>query len=137
MAAALDRPVVGIYGSSSPKYTPPLQDDDKRALIYENLSCSPCFKRECPLEHMNCLNNISVEHVKDSILRLVNNFLHINSATSSKLTLICSLSSDVSPNDNFFSDSFIVSHLSKVKMFWNDKKPLFFYSKLQQHEGDQ
>ena len=71
MAAALDRPVVGIYGSSSPKYTPPLQDDDKRALIYENLSCSPCFKRECPLEHMNCLNNISVEHVKDSILRLV------------------------------------------------------------------
>lgn len=71
IAAALDKPVVGIYGSSSPEYTPPLQDEDKRALIYENLSCSPCFKRECPLEHMNCMNNISVEHVKDSILRLI------------------------------------------------------------------
>ena len=71
VAAALDRPVVGIYGSSSPEYTPPLIDNDKKIIIYQNLSCSPCFKRTCPLEHMNCLNNISVDYVKESITSLI------------------------------------------------------------------
>ena len=71
VAAALDRPVVGIYGSSSPEYTPPLIENDKKVIIYENLSCSPCFKRICPLQHTNCLNNISVDSVKESISGLV------------------------------------------------------------------
>ena len=71
VAAALDRPVVGIYGSSSPEYTPPLIENDKKIIIYENLSCSPCFKRTCPLRHTNCLNNISVDSVKESISGLV------------------------------------------------------------------
>ena len=71
VAAALGRPVVGIYGSSSPEYTPPLIDNDKKIIVYENLSCSPCFKRTCPLEHMNCLNNISVDYVKESITSLI------------------------------------------------------------------
>ena len=71
VAAALDRPVVGIYGSSSPEYTPPLIENDKKIIIYQNLSCSPCFKRTCPLHHMNCLNDISVDSVKESISSLV------------------------------------------------------------------
>ena len=71
VAAALDRPIVGIYGSSSPEYTPPLIENDKKIIIYQNLSCSPCFERTCPLEHMNCLNNISVDSVKESISSLV------------------------------------------------------------------
>ena len=71
VAAALDRPIVGIYGSSSPEYTPPLIENDKKIIIYQNLSCSPCFKRTCPLHHTNCLNNISVDSVKESISGLV------------------------------------------------------------------
>ena len=71
IAAALGKPIVGIYGSSSPEYTPPLISSDKRAIIYQNLSCSPCFKRVCPLEHLNCLENISVEFVRQSITRLI------------------------------------------------------------------
>ncbi len=71
VAAALGRPVVGIYGSSSPDYTPPLIEEDKKIVLYENLSCSPCYKRVCPLSHTDCLNNISVENVKDSISKLV------------------------------------------------------------------
>ena len=71
VAAALDKPVVGIYGSSSPIYTPPLLSDEKKITHYENLSCSPCFKKTCPLGHMNCLNNITVDNVKNSILQLV------------------------------------------------------------------
>ena len=71
VAAALDKPVVGIYGSSSPEYTPPLIARDKRAIIYQNLSCSPCFNRVCPLEHLNCLKNISVDSVRQSITQLI------------------------------------------------------------------
>ncbi len=71
VAAALDKPVVGIYGSSSPEYTPPLTASDKRAIIYQNLSCSPCFNRVCPLEHLNCLKSISVDSVCQSINRLI------------------------------------------------------------------
>ena len=43
----------------------------KKLPIYESLSCSPCFKKTCPLQHMNCLNNISVDNVKNSILQLI------------------------------------------------------------------
>ncbi len=71
VAAALDKPVVGIYGSSSPEYTPPLIDNNKKIIIYQNLRCSPCFKRTCPLKHMNCLNNISVDYVRESITSLI------------------------------------------------------------------
>ena len=71
IAAALGRPVVGIYGSSSPKYTPPLIEESKRMILYKNLECSPCYKRACPLLHLDCLNNIPADNVKDSISKLV------------------------------------------------------------------
>ena len=72
LAAALDKPIVGIFGSSSPIYTPPLTHDKKRSIIYKNLNCSPCFKRQCPLEHLNCLNDIHVDHVRDEVFKLIN-----------------------------------------------------------------
>lgn len=62
MAAALKLPVVAIYGSTTPKFTPPLASDSKIVEI-SNLECRPCFKRECPLGHMKCLNEIAPEQV--------------------------------------------------------------------------
>lgn len=56
VAAAVDIHVHGVYGSSSPDFTPPLTD--KCDIHYLRLDCSPCFKRECPLGHLNCLRDI-------------------------------------------------------------------------------
>ena len=57
VAAALDKKLVAIYGSSDPHHTPPMHP--QAVVEYLGLDCSPCFKRECPLGHLNCLKQIS------------------------------------------------------------------------------
>jgi len=57
IAAATGRPLVAIYGSSDPAYTPPLSE--RARIIYRNLPCSPCFARQCRFGHTRCLTEIS------------------------------------------------------------------------------
>lgn len=61
IAAALSIPLVAIFGSSDPRFTPPMGEPIE--IISLQLSCSPCFKRVCPLKHMNCLNQLQPEQV--------------------------------------------------------------------------
>lgn len=61
VACAAGAKVIAIYGSSSPKYTPPLSSLAES--LYLEIDCSPCFRRECPLGHLHCLRGIGVDDV--------------------------------------------------------------------------
>ncbi|MGR8953536.1 MAG: lipopolysaccharide heptosyltransferase II [Gammaproteobacteria bacterium] len=72
VASALDKPVIALYGSSDPGFTPPL--NAKARVVSLRLDCSPCFRRECPRyptghkDRTRCLTEID----PDRILELLN-----------------------------------------------------------------
>jgi heptosyltransferase-2 len=73
VAAAFGVPQVAVFGSSSPRHTPPLNDKARVLWLKDDasyqppLDCSPCFQRECPLGHTRCLYDITPERVLAAI----------------------------------------------------------------------
>ncbi|MEM9401857.1 MAG: lipopolysaccharide heptosyltransferase II [Pseudomonadota bacterium] len=65
VAAAVGCHVHGLYGSSSPAFTPPLTE--RRTIHHLDLDCSPCFQRKCPLGHLDCLKKLEVSEILAAI----------------------------------------------------------------------
>ncbi len=63
-AAALDVPVVAIFGSTDPRHTPPHSPHAR--VVSLGLSCSPCFARTCPLGTTACLRDIHPQQILHS-----------------------------------------------------------------------
>ncbi|MEO5377836.1 MAG: lipopolysaccharide heptosyltransferase II [Magnetococcus sp. DMHC-6] len=68
VAAALERPLVALYGSSDPHHTPPLSPHAQTLSL--GLPCAPCFKRHCPDKHTNCLWQLTPSMVLERLEKM-------------------------------------------------------------------
>lgn len=65
IAAAVNTPVVAMYGATTPTYTPPLHTNAKS--FYVKLACSPCWQRTCQYQHYRCLKDIMPQDVCEAV----------------------------------------------------------------------
>ncbi len=65
MASALQTPVVALFGSTNPLTTGPYT---KGTVIHKHVSCSPCYKRVCPID-FRCMKQIEGHEVLKEIYR--------------------------------------------------------------------
>lgn len=67
-AVAFDIPVVVIMGPTDPRYTH--ANLEKTRVLRQELDCSPCHLKECPLEH-SCMRDITPQDVLQAAEQLV------------------------------------------------------------------
>lgn len=65
IAAALQKPLIAVYGPTTPAFTPPLNQQAKVLMLA--LDCQPCFQRACPLQHHHCMLELQPQQVLDAM----------------------------------------------------------------------
>ncbi len=65
VAAAVGVPTVTLFGPTDPRLTAPLGPGQRA--IWRQPACSPCFLRECPIDH-RCLRAIEVDEVEAAVM---------------------------------------------------------------------
>jgi len=65
IAAALNTPTVAVFGSTNPVTTGPYAS--RASIVRTELECSPCLETHCPRKHFQCMENISVEEVFQTV----------------------------------------------------------------------
>ncbi len=68
IASALGLPTVAVFGATNHVTTGPT--GPLARVIRENVECSPCLKRECPIDH-RCMTRVSAERVALTALELL------------------------------------------------------------------
>ena len=68
LGAALDIPVIGLFGSSDPAATAPR--GEKVRTIFKDIPCSPCLKAVCPTD-FRCMTSITSEDVYSQLKHLM------------------------------------------------------------------
>jgi 3-deoxy-D-manno-octulosonic-acid transferase/heptosyltransferase-1 len=63
LCAAVNTPVVALFGPTAPWRTGPF--GEKHRIIRAQLSCSPCFRRQCPTRA--CMDEIGVDQVSEQV----------------------------------------------------------------------
>lgn len=67
IASAVGTPVVAIFGSTNDTKTGPQKPS---IVIHKHVECSPCYKRECPID-FRCMTRIEADEVTQAIKRLL------------------------------------------------------------------
>ena len=69
VSAALGVPTVAVFGPTSAGWTAPRGPAVR--IVREDISCAPCFKRECPLGSRRCLAEVGADRVLEAALSLI------------------------------------------------------------------
>jgi len=68
IAAALGKPLVAIFGPTNPARTGPYSPSAR--IVALPLKCAPCYRRQCPLGHHDCMRKLGVDEVLTAVQAL-------------------------------------------------------------------
>lgn len=69
VASAFDLPVVALYGSTDYRHTPPFSRQSY--IMSLDLECAPCQKRECPLGHHKCMEDLLPQMIFNTVEKII------------------------------------------------------------------
>ena len=69
VAAALNVPLIAIFGSTNSTTTGPLSSNSR--IVQVPMDCNPCLKPECPKGHLKCMEQIGVDMVFDIVKEIL------------------------------------------------------------------